>query len=446
MALPMTERGVPTLDRALDILDKWLFLAVFLLGTILIVALKALAVSQWVVTIAPVSLIVVYFGYVWFTPRFMVRDDHASDNLYYLGFLFTLVSLGMALYHFSADDGRSGSQLISNFGIALATTIVGLALRVGLMQMRQSPAEVERLARTELAKSAIELRKQLDASILEIELFRNKLMDRASDVIDTVVTKTTEALLQQVNAFETAVTQLLSGLQSGFGPVIDHGKQLRTASSRIVKGLSDVGDRLDGVEVPTDLVKARLEAGLTQLDESLGRYVETLNGLATRQTQLSDAVGGLASVVGGSESSLPALIGTLERLGPLVESAATSVIALGSATTRQADAVGKAVESTERSLEYLSDIVGGLSKSANDAGLALKHLEPVLERMNQIAMSSARQTELREVVFSPPQVARDAIVDGLTQGVIGVSEPDGGGQTLGAGDQPRLQRWRPWQR
>src|SRR6266403_1908261 len=100
MGLLQRGAGIPTIDYTLDILDKWLFLAVFLLGAISIAVLKSLAVPQLFVTGAPVALMLCYFLCVLFTPRFALRDDHASDNLYYLGFLFTLVSLGLALYEF----------------------------------------------------------------------------------------------------------------------------------------------------------------------------------------------------------------------------------------------------------------------------------------------------------------------------------------------------------
>src|SRR5438477_79104 len=106
--------GLPTIDYALDILDKWLFIGVFCLGTMSILGLKFVGVRQLVVTGVPVALMIAYFICVWFTPRFELRDDHASDNLYYLGFLFTLVSLGSALYQFSV--GTRGEALISNFG------------------------------------------------------------------------------------------------------------------------------------------------------------------------------------------------------------------------------------------------------------------------------------------------------------------------------------------
>jgi hypothetical protein len=78
-----------------------------------------------------------------------LRDDQAGDNIYYMGFLYTLTSLGVSLYQFG--DADSGTAIVRNFGIAVASTIAGVAGRVLFSQMRRDPVEVERSARLELA-------------------------------------------------------------------------------------------------------------------------------------------------------------------------------------------------------------------------------------------------------------------------------------------------------
>ena len=81
-----------------------------------------------------------------------LRDDQSGDNLYYMGFLFTLTSLGVSLYQFSVE--RAAEEIVQNFGIAIASTITGIALRVVFNQMRRDPVEVERMMRLELAEAA----------------------------------------------------------------------------------------------------------------------------------------------------------------------------------------------------------------------------------------------------------------------------------------------------
>src|SRR5450432_2709227 len=82
-----------------------------------------------------------------------LRDDQSGDNLYYMGFLFTLTSLGVSLYQFSTT--RAAEEIVQNFGIAIGSTIAGIGLRVIFNQMRRDPVEVEQRARLERGRVRI---------------------------------------------------------------------------------------------------------------------------------------------------------------------------------------------------------------------------------------------------------------------------------------------------
>ena len=72
--------------------DRFLFLFILLTGSLGIIFLKKFNLNQIYVTLFPVFLMVVYFIYLNYSKKYILRDDRAGDNLYYLGFLFTLVS------------------------------------------------------------------------------------------------------------------------------------------------------------------------------------------------------------------------------------------------------------------------------------------------------------------------------------------------------------------
>src|SRR6266851_8398619 len=105
-----------------------LFLASVLVGASYIVWAKLAGVHPWQVTGIPLGLMVLYALALGLARYFRLRDDQAGDNLYYLGFLYTLTSLGVSLWQFSVNDGAEG--IVTNFGIAIASTILGVALRV----------------------------------------------------------------------------------------------------------------------------------------------------------------------------------------------------------------------------------------------------------------------------------------------------------------------------
>src|SRR5262245_55714144 len=119
-----------------------LFLGFVLIGAGYIVWAKLASISALQVTAIPLGLMVLYALALGLARYFRLRDDQAGDNLYYLGFLYTLTSLGVSLWQFSVNHGAEG--IVTNFGIAISSTILGVALRVVFNQMRQDPVEVER--------------------------------------------------------------------------------------------------------------------------------------------------------------------------------------------------------------------------------------------------------------------------------------------------------------
>src|SRR3974390_3179497 len=150
-----------------------LFLAFVLLGSSYIIWSKLIDLPAQIVTCIPLSLMLIYAGLLFLARYFRLRDDQAGDNLYYLGFLYTLTSLGVSLWQFSVNDG--GVSIVTNFGVAIATTILGIALRVVFNQMRQDPVEVEAIARLELADAARKIRQELDGASFEFASFRRTI-------------------------------------------------------------------------------------------------------------------------------------------------------------------------------------------------------------------------------------------------------------------------------
>src|ERR1700685_3376856 len=121
------------------------FMLFVVAGSAYIVVSKLSGIGQIWVTFVPVLTMISYALLIVLARSLRLRDDQAGDNLYYMGFLFTLTSLGVSLYQFNAS--RAAEEIVQNFGIAIGSTITGIALRVIFNQMRQDPIEVERVMR-----------------------------------------------------------------------------------------------------------------------------------------------------------------------------------------------------------------------------------------------------------------------------------------------------------
>ena len=152
-----------------------------------IVGAKLIGVAQFFVTFIPVAIMLAYALLIGFATRLRLRDDQSGDNLYYMGFLYTLTSLGVSLYQFNAS--RAAEEIVQNFGIAIGSTITGIGLRVIFNQMRRDPVEVERIMRLELADAARRVRRELDSTVIEFNHFRRSAQQSAADSFSQVVEK-----------------------------------------------------------------------------------------------------------------------------------------------------------------------------------------------------------------------------------------------------------------
>ena len=191
-------------------LDVLAFMAAFLFGVASYFALRFLLQPEehrqaWQTTMILVCMLG-YAGVVAKVPRLRVRLDQAGDNAYYLGLLFTLGSMAVALYDFGqsikvgADEAGTAS-ILSNFGVALASTIAGIFLRVILHQIRVDPADVESMTRIELAEAAKRVKGTLDTVSVDMSRFHDEVRQRTDDVVADVLQKARSML----GDFSTAV-------------------------------------------------------------------------------------------------------------------------------------------------------------------------------------------------------------------------------------------------
>src|ERR1700761_2688622 len=169
------------LALAPGLMNGRLFFAVVTRGSGYIIFSKLHDFGAVAVTAVPV-LIMIGYAVLLSAKLFRLRDDQSGDNLTLMGFLFTLTSLAVSLYQFSAAG--SAEQIVQNFGIAIASTIAGITLRIMFNQMRRDPVETEATSRLELAEASRRVKRELENSIIEFGYFRRMTQQSITDALD----------------------------------------------------------------------------------------------------------------------------------------------------------------------------------------------------------------------------------------------------------------------
>lgn len=250
------------------------FAVTVVLGGALLLFLKWLQIPQGWVTGVAVALIFAYAGIVHFFPKLRLREDQLGDNCYYLGFLFTLMSLSWALWEY-AHTGRE-ADIVSNFGLALGSTIAGVLLRVSISQARKDIVETETDARMELASSVTRLRVQIDDAVLAIGAFHKQTEQIAADAIRGAADRAANALDESIAKVGTSSSSALEKIEGAFADFSTHAQQLNEVSAGTVKGLKALLTRIDKIDAPNDLVLRRLEPALSAIDDVTKRLRERL--------------------------------------------------------------------------------------------------------------------------------------------------------------------------
>lgn len=244
--------------------QRIIFISFFLFGSLGVVAIKELGLGP-IIAIAFSALIML--GYILYcgTRKYEVRAEILGDNIYYMGFLFTLVSLAYTLYKFTSTDNEI-DQIIKNFGIALTTTLIGVVGRVYFNQTKDETAHES----ASLTDVNVDLAEELarDRAILASEfLASQQLVQQQALALGDSIRQTGEALatlsgqLTEIARSTGLVSEQLA--QERARHLAQMGADTEAFAALNVSIRDEANDSVSALE--------RLQSGLNRLSRSHGQ-------------------------------------------------------------------------------------------------------------------------------------------------------------------------------
>jgi hypothetical protein len=333
----MTETKIVPKNELQDLPDQYIFFILALTGAFAILFLKSIGIPQMVVTAVPIALIIGYAMIVQFPGRFRLREDKIGDNCYYLGFIYTLVSLGYALYVYD-PSGAGVETIINNFGIAIATTIVGLVFRVFFNQMRMDIDEFEGNARRDLTQAALTLRTELNTISSQMADFKRKIVQIVEEGLAEVQKKSQETLEANVGAFNQATRDVIGVVDTTLKAYQETSRRMGEVAELTVVSVEQLAKRVEAVNVSPEMVSAKLAPVIAQLGE-------IVSGVASRETSSTKALQSLKRALEGAVANAVALEEVLQRAG---NGAKTGFDQLLSGAAKTAQASDEALANTRR--------------------------------------------------------------------------------------------------
>ena len=236
-------------------LEKW-FVSNVLPGT------SFAYLGNAVIIFSAIALMSIYVFFVTIVPATKLRTDVAADNVYYLGFLYTLTSLAVAL---SFDDPDT---ILANFGVAIVSTLIGIAARVGLNQLRVDPTDIEEASRLELADATRKVRVELQETVRQLTDFRNLSLQ--------VLTEGYEEVQKNVEYISTNVLKSVEDLvEQSAEPLSELVQKTKAANEEAVRSISDVTKSNKALAKSNEDMVAQIAAVNSALEELSEHYGDT---------------------------------------------------------------------------------------------------------------------------------------------------------------------------
>jgi len=290
---------------------RGLFLAFFVGGGFLILLMKSLTASALFAVVLPVVLMGSYAVLLMDWPDLRPRYDFAGDNFYYLGFLYTLISLAISLYQFNTEGATN--SIITNFGLALTSTILGLAGRI-LLNQPQDEDEAEARAREDLARANRRLRAEMEYSIDEFQQFRVEAR-RVFEQLDRGVAAAGAGLERQLEHLEGGAARF-GALGQRVGEVdraaAEAFRDIQAQRERFVSESRDVSDSLQELLANFRSVDFRREF----IEELIEPTSEQFRGLAREFLSVAE---GLRRLEAGQLRVMEQNQGAVARLAAILE-------------------------------------------------------------------------------------------------------------------------------
>lgn len=380
-----------------------LFALMTLVGSTIIWFGKLYGVDTVTITLIPLGMMAIYFAISFFAAGLSLHNEQAGDNLYYMGFLFTLTSLGVSLYQFTGE--ASIEDVVRNFGVAISSTIAGISLRILFNQMRRDPVDIEKAVRYDLAEMTRRVRTELDTSAMEFSSYRRtshqmlvegfeEIARQAEKSGDAVRASIESMAMQATKSIQEASDKLTSTLESTHKQISDHAarnaamvadmsEQLQGSVSAIEERTSKLGDAVDGViqkfrdaRSPDEILKIEVTPIIESLQAIVTEHAKAIDGNAAATKETVKKVLAAIAPFKQTNATLGAIATKLEAATVASENSTETIDAM----LQRWEAIAAATETGNTAAsELVSNLQNTVAETKAATGAHLKNADKLSE-------------------------------------------------------------------
>lgn len=345
-------------DRLRDrgFIDQWGFMVFAIAGFAAIVSVKWFGIDTRWVALGAIGAMLLYAIVISRAGTGRVRADQAGDNCYYLGLIYTLASLSYAIATF--DPADTATTIVQGFGVALATTIFGLILRVFFNQGRPDLENVEDQARLEMTDAVARLKAELGDVVRQLNDF----------------TRHVQMSMQELHQSTTeSIKGLANDTVEGLSTVVEE------ATATIRDEANDFAARSKKYSATFDKLLAKLDQHADGIDMMLEAQESVQTTAKSAESAAAAAGAAVAALREGAEHARASTTSSLETvtsakqlvngLALSVEKMEESLLRMREESDRRLEAVRAApTQGIAEAMEALSQASAALKSHVSEAG------------------------------------------------------------------------------
>jgi molecular chaperone GrpE (heat shock protein) len=273
-------------------MPKKMFIFLVFFGCCFIWIAKIFSVPQLIITPLVVALVPLYCFLSLRNKEFFIKEDQVGDNAYYMGFLFTLASLSHALFSFNGSNDREIDHIVGNFGIALWSTIAGIACRVYVAQLRQDIDEVEENVKINLLETSNRLTNELGQISFNLNNCTRALQNSIEESYQFANEKIQNNLIKISDNFANKISENIDKSNLIFEQFEANCEDINSHSKAVIKTFAKLVSNIENTEMPTDIFNKKINEIFNEVENNFNKSNKIIiaqnliNEETIKQTQL----------------------------------------------------------------------------------------------------------------------------------------------------------------
>ena len=292
-------------DNLEEQLPRIMFVGTYILGVILIILATIFAQENSLIVLLVSIIPMIIYGIYVYSNRKKPNVNTIADSAYFLGFLFTITSISLALYSLTPNENdltKQFNRIIQIFGFALITTIIGLLIKVCVVNLKPDLDDLSENIMENLHESVSLLDDELVNAIERFQEIDQQLSDRYTDFTNKVIRMEKDTLEKTSGHLDHIITNSGQELekfinesgQSLTTSMEESSKTLTAILTKVVKDIEEGGKALD---VPSDLFTDKLSEPLSNMKNQINEFNNELSEVIKSQRAIASNTEKVSKIV-----------------------------------------------------------------------------------------------------------------------------------------------------